>query len=79
MLAILSAHCSQLGLQRVLISIGQGQMSGICLLCRTQNAELHDSVLDPIENRSSIGYPAFPDVRAYLSWLSLLSYNGFFG
>ena len=69
MLAILSA----------VVLRGQGQMSAICFLCRTQNAELHDSVLDPIENRSSIGYPAFPDVRAYLSWLSLLSYNWFFG
>lgn len=79
MLAILSAHCSQLGLKRVLISIGQSQMSGICFMCRTQNAELHDSVLDSVENCSSIGYLTFPEeVRAYLFWLSLLSYYQFF-
>lgn len=70
MLAILSAHYSQLGLQRVLISIGQGQMSGICFLCRTQNAELHDSVLDPIENRSSI--PSIPECQG-LFVLALIS------
>lgn len=43
-------------------------MSGICFMLKAQNAEVHDSVVDPAVKHSSIGYPASPeDVGACLS------------
>lgn len=44
-----SASGSQLGLERVLISVGIATMSGISFICRTQNAKMHDPVLDPAD------------------------------
>lgn len=75
-LATLSASVSQLGWQRMCISVGWSH--SVWHLSYGQDS-VCDSVPDPVEKCSCIGYPAFPEnVRACLSQFSLLSYNQFF-